>query len=257
MSENITVSRIIPARAPRLFDAWLSAEEHGRMVGAGATVEPDGHFTAWDGYIQGRTLEQQAPSKIVQSWRTTEFPEEAPDSIVTISFEPDEGGTKVTIEHENIPEGQGQSYATGWNEHYFEPMTHYFSSAEGRVRGVGEALGHALGEAEAQVGAVAQDAIQAVATARKKARKRALQTIKAVKKVRKQAVARAKAVGKKVKALVQRPKKVAGKASKAAPKKASSNAGKKAIPTKVASKKAAPKKTGQPPRRPASAKRRR
>ncbi|MEW5740165.1 MAG: SRPBCC domain-containing protein [Myxococcota bacterium] len=233
MSENITVSRVIPARPERIFNAWLDPEEHGKMIGSLATAESDGRFTAWDGYIEGRTLETDEPRKIVQSWRTTEFPEGAPDSRLTVALEAADGGTKVTLTHENIPDGQGASYESGWQEHYFEPMTRYFSSPGSRVKEVGEVLEHALEQAEQQVEAVAEDAMKAVDSARKKAQKQAVKAVRAVKKVQKQAAARARAVGQKVKALVQRKKK------KPAARKAAKKASKAKRP---AAKKPAPKK---------------
>ncbi|GMU62803.1 MAG: hypothetical protein AMXMBFR34_45660 [Myxococcaceae bacterium] len=224
MSENITVSRVIPARPERIFNAWLDPDEHGKMTGSLATFEPDGRFTAWDGYIEGRTLQTEEPRKIVQSWRTTEFPEGAPDSRLTVILEPAEGGTKVILTHENIPNGQGQSYESGWADHYFDPMGRYFASAGSRVREVGEVLEHALESAEERVEAVAGDAMKAVESARQRAQQQAVKAVKAVKKVQKQAASRAKALGKKVQALVKRkkkpaPKKAKAKAKKAAPKK--------------------------------------
>lgn len=245
MSENITVSRVIPARAERIFNAWLDPGEHGKMVGSIATAEDDGRFTAWDGYIEGRTLEEIAPSKIVQSWRTTEFPDGAPDSLVTVFFEPAEGGTKVTISHTDIPDGQGASYESGWNEHYFEPMTRYFASPGSRVREVGEALEHAFEEAEAQVESVAHDALEAVAVARQSARKQAVKAVKAVKQVQKKAVARAKAMGKKVKALVQK------KGKKAAPASTRKKPAKAARPAKRPTRKPARKPAAKAARKPA------
>jgi uncharacterized protein YndB with AHSA1/START domain len=116
MSENIEVSRIIPAKPERLFKAWLDAKEHGAMTGSSATDEGGGAFTAWDGYISGKTLASQAPGRIEQSWRTTEFPEGAPDSKLVITFTPAEAGTKVTFSHSGIPDGQGKSYEKGWDE---------------------------------------------------------------------------------------------------------------------------------------------
>ncbi len=65
--------------------------------------------------------------RIVQSWRTTEFPPESPDSRLELILEEVEGGTKLTLRHSNIPEGQGQMYKDGWVEWYFEPMQAYFS----------------------------------------------------------------------------------------------------------------------------------
>ncbi len=37
------------------------------------------------------------------------------------------GGTRVTLLHSDIPDGQGKKYEEGWQESYFEPMKEYFS----------------------------------------------------------------------------------------------------------------------------------
>ncbi|MBL8952596.1 MAG: SRPBCC domain-containing protein, partial [Myxococcaceae bacterium] len=98
MSENIEVSRLIPARPERVFNAWLDADEHSLMTsGEAATVAPDGSFTAFDGYISGRTLDTAPHSRIVQTWLTTEFPDGSPDSRLEVTFVPEGDGTKLTL----------------------------------------------------------------------------------------------------------------------------------------------------------------
>ena len=216
MSENISVSRVIPAKPERIYTAWLSGAEHGKMTGSTATYDSDA-FTAWDGYISGKTLEKVPCSKIVQAWRTTEFPDEAPDSKLTVMLEPAVGGTKVTIEQDVIPDGQGESYESGWHEHYFDPMTTYFSSVGSKLKDAGEAveeaaeragdmIEHAVEEASEQVGDAARQALKAVDKARSNAKKQALKAVKNVKKVQKKAVAQAKKLGKRVKAFVGKKK---------------------------------------------------
>lgn len=207
MAENITVSDIIPARAERVFTAWLDPGEHGKMTGSSATDEGGGRFTAWDGYISGRTVSSVPHSKIVQAWRTTEFAGADPDSVLTVLLEPAKGGTRVTLVHENLPDGQGASYEQGWTEFYFTPMKAYFTSPGEKVREVGEKLGDALEE-------VAEDAKQAVKKARVSVQKEARKAAREVKKVEKKVAAGVKQLGKKVQALVSRKP-----AKKAAPKK--------------------------------------
>ena len=56
MAENIKVSDIMPAPPERLYSAWLDPHEHTKMTGGEATDEGGGRFTAWDGYITGRTV---------------------------------------------------------------------------------------------------------------------------------------------------------------------------------------------------------
>jgi activator of HSP90 ATPase len=98
------------------------------MTGSAANVEGriGGAFSAWDGYIFGKTLELEAPRRIVQAWRTTEFPEDAPDSRVEILLEEARGKTKLTLIHSDMPEDQVESYKQGWKDFYFTPMKEYF-----------------------------------------------------------------------------------------------------------------------------------
>ena len=82
----------------------------------------------WDGYAEGSTIELEPGRRIVQRWRSTEFPLEAGDSLLEIRLEPLENGTRVAFLHSEIPEGQATKYEQGWREHYLEPMDRYFSS---------------------------------------------------------------------------------------------------------------------------------
>ena len=99
------------------------------MTGNPANVDGNvgGNFTAWDGYIFGSTLELEPGQRIVQAWRTSEFPDDAPDSRLEILFEEVPGGTKVTLIHTDMPEDQAGSYRQGWEDFYFKPMKEYFS----------------------------------------------------------------------------------------------------------------------------------
>ena len=127
MENKFTLSDVISASPAQIYKAWLSTSGHTGMTGSPAVVESKvkGKFTAWDGYISGEILELQPHRRIVQAWRTTEFPPASPDSRVEIILEPDPGGTKITITHSNIPEGQADDYKQGWHDFYFEPMKHF------------------------------------------------------------------------------------------------------------------------------------
>lgn len=130
MKTEFTVSAILPAAPEKVFRAWLSTEGHSAMTGSPAKVEPrvGGAFTAWDGYISGKTLELKPYNHIVQAWRTSEFSDADADSRLEIQLDAVEGGTKLTLKHSNIPQGQAESYKTGWEESYFAPMREYFGS---------------------------------------------------------------------------------------------------------------------------------
>jgi activator of HSP90 ATPase len=128
MKNGFKLSVTLNAGAREIYDAWLSTDGHTKMTGSAANVEGriGGAFSAWDGYIFGKTLELEAPRRIVQAWRTTEFPEDAPDSRVEILLEEARGKTKLTLIHSDMPEDQVESYKQGWKDFYFTPMKEYF-----------------------------------------------------------------------------------------------------------------------------------
>ena len=130
MADSIQVSVFLPVSSERLYKAWLDSEEHTAFTGAAATVDPTvgGGFAAWDGYIEGATLILQPHRRIVQRWRTSDFPPGAPDSRLEVLLEPTQGGATITLVHTHIPDGQGQQYEQGWLEFYFEPMKRYFAT---------------------------------------------------------------------------------------------------------------------------------
>jgi uncharacterized protein YndB with AHSA1/START domain len=127
MPESIRVSDVIPAPPEAVFVAWLDSDKHTAFTGSQARIEGvGGTFTAWDGYIQGTTLEADPHRRILQSWRTTEFPAESPPSLLEVLLEPDLVGTRITLIHTEIPEGQGPQYEQGWKDHYFAALKEYF-----------------------------------------------------------------------------------------------------------------------------------
>ena len=128
MKNEFTVFEILNASAETIYNAWLSTQGHTLMTGSPAKVDGrvKGEFTAWDGYIWGTFLELEANKRILQAWRTGEFPDDAEDSKVEVLLEEKEGKTRVSLIHSNIPAGQADSYKQGWEDFYFKPMREYF-----------------------------------------------------------------------------------------------------------------------------------
>src|SRR5947208_2599976 len=56
-------------------------------------------------------------------------PADSPDPRVEVVLEGLEHGTRVTVIHEGIPEGQRSRYESGWINFYFKPMERYFAAA--------------------------------------------------------------------------------------------------------------------------------
>jgi uncharacterized protein YndB with AHSA1/START domain len=128
MPESFDVETVLPVEPERIYNAWLDAREHAAFTGSPALVEAwvGGRFTAHDGYAHGITLQLEAGKRIVQAWRSSEFPTGTPDSKVYVELEPVKGGTRVRIHHRDVPSGHAKRYKTGWLTKYFKPMAKYF-----------------------------------------------------------------------------------------------------------------------------------
>jgi len=138
--ESIVLATELPVEPEALFAAWLDSRAHAAFTGAPAQIDPQvgGVYTAWDGYIQGRTVALEGSRKIVQAWRTSEFADSDADSVVELVLKPGGLGTRIVLRHTEIPAGQGQKYAEGWQDFYFTPMAAYFGKAGGGKKGAGK-----------------------------------------------------------------------------------------------------------------------
>ena len=129
MTEELELSIDFPVTSCHVFNAWLDSQAHSLFTGSPANIDPQvgGDFTAWDDYISGKNLALEPCRRILQSWRTTEFPPEAPDSILEILIEDVNQGARLTLRHTLIPDGQATQYREGWEDYYFKPMLEYFT----------------------------------------------------------------------------------------------------------------------------------
>jgi activator of HSP90 ATPase len=131
---EFTLKTRIEAPAEEIYKAWLSSDGHTKMTGGAATStnKVGSSFTAWDNYIHGGNKILEPYSRIVQSWRTSQFEEGEEDSQIEILLKEEKGATELTLIHTNVPES-GEHYIKGWDEHYFQPMKTYFSKNRKRI----------------------------------------------------------------------------------------------------------------------------
>lgn len=120
---------LIPAPPRAVYDAFLDPAQHSAFTGAEATGEGvvGGRFTAHGGYISGEILELEEGKRIVQSWKTAQWPKTAPPSRLDLTFRPKDGGTEITMVHSEVPSSQAETYRKGWTEHYWQPLRKYFT----------------------------------------------------------------------------------------------------------------------------------
>ena len=114
----------------------MNAKIHSAFTGSKATGvgRVGAKFTAWDGYITGKTLQLKSGKKIVQEWRTSEFPGEYPSSRLELNFKARKGGTEIVMIHSRVPASQTASYREGWVSSYWDPLREYFRKAQNQKK---------------------------------------------------------------------------------------------------------------------------
>ena len=116
-----------------IYDALLDPRKHSDFTGSPATTSAraGASFTAWDGYITGKNLELVKGRRIVQEWKTTEWPDGYPVSRLEITLTAKKGGTELKMVHSNVPAEQVADYAGGWKSAYWDPLKQYLAKRKG------------------------------------------------------------------------------------------------------------------------------
>jgi uncharacterized protein YndB with AHSA1/START domain len=133
MPESLKFSVDLPVSPERVFRAWMDSYEHSRFTGSPAQIDAKkgGKYTAGDGYIEGETQLLSPFDRIVQTWRTKDFPAESPDSTVEIKLESTCLGSQFILNHTGIPDGQSKQYLENWETFYLRPLLAYFEEIVG------------------------------------------------------------------------------------------------------------------------------
>lgn len=125
---TITQKVIISAPPKEVYDALLDAKKHSDFTGSKATGKAvvGTKFTAWDGYISGRNLKLENGKRIIQEWRTTDWPKDYPPSKLEFVLREINDKTELNMVHSNIPLEQEEELKQGWIDFYWNPLKSYF-----------------------------------------------------------------------------------------------------------------------------------
>jgi activator of HSP90 ATPase len=85
--------------------------------------KPGTEFSLFDGDIEGKNLEFEKDSKIVQEWY---FGDQGEKSVVTITLRGDRLYTKIELHHINIPDEAYEDMIYGWDKYYFGGLKEFF-----------------------------------------------------------------------------------------------------------------------------------
>ena len=83
--------------------------------------EVGGAFTLFGGYVTGRHVELVPGQRIVQAWRAGSW-DSGVYSIAKFELVEQGPATKIVFDHTGFPKGAAEHLASGWKEHYWEPL---------------------------------------------------------------------------------------------------------------------------------------
>jgi activator of HSP90 ATPase len=139
-AESIHQERVFRASRNRIYDALTDARQFSKIVslsGAMQSMPPGakaaeisrevgGAFSLFGGHIVGRQVELISNQRIVQAWRVVGW---KPGDYSIAKFELIEQGaqTKLVFDHKGFPQGTAEHLASGWDEHYWEPLRRFLA----------------------------------------------------------------------------------------------------------------------------------
>jgi activator of HSP90 ATPase len=123
--QSITIHQEVDFSVPpqRLYEALLDTKQFAAFSGRAAEIDRQvgGEFSLFDGHIVGRNVELVSNQRIVQAWRTVDWPQGV-YSIARFELKPQGSGTHLIFDHVGFPEGLRAHLAEGWEDHYWASL---------------------------------------------------------------------------------------------------------------------------------------
>jgi uncharacterized protein YndB with AHSA1/START domain len=127
MPKNLILAASLPAPPEKLFDMYLDPASHEAFTGAPVTIGPraGASFRAFDGAISGTILHLEPKRLIVQTWRSVHFSVNDVDSVLVLSFWPEQDGGRIELAQINIADNDFAGVSHGWEKYYWTPWRVY------------------------------------------------------------------------------------------------------------------------------------
>jgi activator of HSP90 ATPase len=127
MPKNLVMAASLPAPPDELFDMYLDAAIHAAFTGAPVTIEAraGAPFRAFDGALSGTILHVEPKRLIVQTWRSVHFSSDVIDSVLVLSFWPENDCARIELAQINVADNDFAGVSHGWEKYYWTPWRAY------------------------------------------------------------------------------------------------------------------------------------
>jgi activator of HSP90 ATPase len=139
-AESIHQERVFKASSKRVFAALTVTAQFDQIIQLSgvmampqmakmqkpAQIDPrvGGAFSIFGGLITGRQIVLTPDRLIVQAWRAGDWGRGI-YSIARFDLMDQGDDTKLVFDHTGFPKGAGKELASGWQEHYWDPMVKF------------------------------------------------------------------------------------------------------------------------------------
>ncbi len=116
-----TVSIKAPPRA--IYRALMDSRQHSQITGSKSVIaaKAGGVFRIWNGAIHGITLLLVPDMRIVQAWRSKDWPKDH-YSVASFSLQRTGNNTRLVFDQYGVPAKSYKSISDGWKTYYWKPM---------------------------------------------------------------------------------------------------------------------------------------
>ncbi len=123
MGKDIQQSVELPASPEALFEMYVDAKRHSAFTGSEVMVsrEPGSAFSAFGGALSGRMVATVPGRLVVQTWRSTNFGVDDPDSILVLAFSEAVSGGRIDLVHIGVADRDYDGVSEGWRKFYWDP----------------------------------------------------------------------------------------------------------------------------------------
>jgi activator of HSP90 ATPase len=127
MPKNLVMAASLPAPPDELFDMYLDAAIHAAFTGAPVTIaaRAGAPFHAFDGALSGTILHVEPKRLVVQTWRSVHFSSDDIDSVLVLSFWPENDCARIELAQINVADNDFAGVSHGWEKYYWTPWRAY------------------------------------------------------------------------------------------------------------------------------------
>jgi len=122
-TKNIHQTVSIKAPVSSVYRMLMDPRQHSKLSEGKATItsKPGSKFSVWGGGIHGFTLIAVKNKKLIQAWRSEEWPKDH-YTVVSFHFRKAGKGTRLVFDHYGVPSSSYKSISYGWKTYYWTPM---------------------------------------------------------------------------------------------------------------------------------------